>query len=234
MTKAVSFLYPQHRLSVTDNLRSGAANSPDRTKFGIPFQGAEAQTVITISLGKPAAAAANNIALSQSVVGPGAGFVLNGATVVNGVAVLDFPRTVVGAWTTNSTVVVTGKDEYGQTMSESNGGGIATFTGKKAFKQITSISSSASITLATFGTGAILGLPYRPVIGGFVRGRLNEDTADAGTYVAPERTTSTTTTADVRGTYAPAGALNGANEYTVAFAAQNGPDDFFAYGIAQA
>lgn len=234
MTKAVSFLYPPHRISVTDNLRSGAANSPDRTKVGVPMQGAEAQSVITISLGKPAAAAANNIALSQAVVGPGAGFVLNGALVVNGVAILDFPRTIVAAWTTNSTVVVTGKDEYGQTMTESSAAGTTSLTGKKAFKQITSISSSASITAATVGTGAILGLPYRPVIGGFIRGRLNEDTADAGTYVVPERSASTNVTNDVRGTYTPAGALNGTNEYTVAYSVQNGPDDFYAYGIAQA
>jgi hypothetical protein len=83
------------------------------------------------------------------------------------------------------------------------------------------------------GTTSKLGLPYRPVVGGFIRGILNENTADAGTYVAPSRVTATATTVDVRGTYAPAGTLNGTNVYKVAIAVQNGPNDSDAFGVAQ-
>lgn len=232
MTKAVAFIYPQHRISVTDNLRSGAASSPNRTFTGVPFQGAEAQTVVTLSLGKPAAAVANNVALSQAI-NTGTPGVLNGALVSGGVATFDFPRNVVAAWTGAAVLTVTGKDEYGQTMSEASASGTS-LVGKKAFKQVTAITVSANVTAFTAGSGSVLGLPFRPVIGGFIRGIMNENTADAGTYAVPERSASTTTTNDVRGTYAPAGTLNATNEFIVAFSVQNGPNDSDAYGIAQA
>lgn len=237
----VTHAFPPHRISNTDNLRVGNAQAPGRQAVGVPLAGNEAQAVIVLNLGAPAAAAANNISLSQAVTA-GSSFLINGAlagaapagfNLTGTVGVLDVARTVVGAWTTNSVVTVTGKDEYGQTMSEVSALA-AVFTGKKAFKIVTSITSSISITAATIGTGAILGLPYKPVVGGFGGVLLGENTADAGTYQVPERTASTTTTNDVRGTVTPAGALNGANVYTVKVAVQNGPNDSDAFGIAQA
>lgn len=244
-----------HRISVSDNLRCGNAEAPNRDKnsMGVPINGAEAQHVAVFNLGAPAVAAANNVALSQSVTGVGTAFLLNGALASTVgtlntpfgaptlAAVLDVPRNVVAAWTGVAIITITGKDEYGQTMSEVSPSGSA-HTGKKAFKYITSITTNASITLATVGTGSVLGLQYRPVVGGFVAGLLNENTADAGTYVPPERVASTTTTNDVRGTYAPAGALNGANVYTVKLAVRGGGGNdgttspngtSFAYGIPQ-
>lgn len=113
-----------------------------------------------IQFGAPAAAASNNIAASQSV-GLGAAFVLNGvllSAVAAGKVILDVPRNVVAAWTTTSILTITGKDEYGNTMIETSASG-ASHTGKKAFKEITSITSSAAITAATVGTGKVLGLP---------------------------------------------------------------------------
>ena len=235
MAAAVTPQFPQHRISNTDNLRTGNAMAPGRQKLGVPLNGKEAQAVIVQSLGAPAAGAANSVALSQSVTGVGTAFILNGALAGGSpvVATFDFPRNIIGAWTGTAVITITGTDEYGQVMSEASPSGTA-HTGKKAFKTITSVTTSASITAATLGTGTVLGLPYKPVVGGFIRGRLNEDTADAGTYTVPERTTSTTTTNDVRGTYTPAGALNGTNVYVVAYAVQNGPNDSDAYGIAQA
>jgi hypothetical protein len=152
--------------------------------------------------------------------------------VSGGVATLDVPRNVVAAWTGAAVLTVTGYDVYGARVVESSASGTS-FTGLKAFKRIISASFSANVTAATIGTGVALGLPYRPVLGGFIRGRLNEDTADAGTYVPPSRVTATATTGDVRGTYAAAGALNGANVYTVAIAVLNGPNDADAFGVAQ-
>ena len=200
--------------------------------MGVPLNGAEAQHVMVVSLGAPAAASGTDAAASQGVA-TGASFVLNGTRAAAGVVTFDVARNVVAAWTTTSILTITGKDEYGQTMSEVTASGTS-HTGKKAFKTITSITSSATITAATVGSGTILGLPYRPVLGGFVGGLLNENTADAGTYTVPERTASTTSTNDTRGTYTPAGALNGTNVYTVKIAVRGGPDAFYAYGIAQA
>jgi hypothetical protein len=113
-----------------------------------------------ISLGAPTLAATNNIAASQSVAAA-ASFSLNGSllsAVVTGKVILDVPRNVVAAWTTTSVLTITGKDEYGNTMVETSASGTS-HTGKKAFKEITSVSSSASITSATIGTGTVLGLP---------------------------------------------------------------------------
>lgn len=230
-----AFLGNPHRISVSDNIRVGGAEAPTRDKnsLGVPLNGAEGQHFVNVSLGAPAAAAANNVALSQAVVGPGAPVVLNGALVTGGVATLDVARNVVAAWTNAAVLTVTGKDEYGQTMSEVSASGTS-FTGNKAFKTITSIAISASVTGLTAGTGAKLGLPYRPEVGGFLRGILGENTADAGTYAAPERGASTTGTNDVRGTYTTAGAMNGANVYRVSLAIRGGPDAFYAYGIPQA
>lgn len=245
MAAAVTNAFPPHRVSNTDNLRSGNAQSAGRQKSGVPLAGAEAQAAIRLSLGAPAAGAANSVALSQAPTGAGAAFTINGALAVAGssvagfnlgaanVALFDFPRNVIAAWTNSAIITITGYDEYGQLMTEVSASGTA-HTGKKAFKVITSITTSATLAAATVGTGTLLGLPYKPTVGGFIRGRLNEDTADAGTYAVPERTTSTTSTNDVRGTYAPAGALNGTNVYTVVMCVQNGPNDSDAYGIAQA
>ena len=113
-----------------------------------------------VTLGAPAAAAANNIAASQSVAAA-ASFSLNGSllsAVATGKVILDVPRNVVAAWTTTSILTITGKDEYGNTMIEVSASGTS-HTGKKAFKEITSVVSSASITGATIGTGKVLGLP---------------------------------------------------------------------------
>lgn len=113
-----------------------------------------------VTLGAPAAAASNNIAASQSVAAA-ASFSLNGSllsAVAAGKVILDVPRNVVAAWTTTSVLTITGKDDYGNTLVETSASGTS-HTGKKAFKEITSVSSSASITSATIGTGKVLGLP---------------------------------------------------------------------------
>ena len=113
-----------------------------------------------LDLGAPNVADADGISASQSVAAA-ANFLLNGALAddfITGRMILDVPRNVVAAWTTTSILTITGKDEFGETMVEKSASGTS-HTGKKAFKEITSISSSASITSATVGTGDVLGLP---------------------------------------------------------------------------
>lgn len=118
---------------------------------------AAASSVYVINLGSPDVADPNGVAESQSV-GEGEAFELDGALVVGGEAVFDQPRNVVAAWTTTSVLTITGKDEYGNTVVETSASGAA-HTGKKAFKRITSVTSSVAITSATVGTGDVLGLP---------------------------------------------------------------------------
>lgn len=113
-----------------------------------------------LSLGSPITADADGLSVSQTVTGAGTAALLNGALVVSGVGVLDGAagRNVVGAWTNTAVITITGKDVYGNTIVEQSASGTS-HTGKKAFAKVTSITTSATITSATFGTGNKLGLP---------------------------------------------------------------------------
>lgn len=173
-----------------------------------------------INLEAPIAAAAAGIAASQSV-GLGANFLINGAQASGGQVILDVPRNVVAAWTTASVVTVYGEDEYGNAMVEASASGTA-LTGKKAFKKITRITSSAAITLATVGTGNVLGLPvFLPAAGYIVKELQDGAAAGAGTVVAAVTAKPTATTGDVRGTYVPAVAPDGVKTYQLVVALQD-------------
>jgi len=113
------------------------------------------------------------------------------------------------------TVTVTGIDVYGQAMSEAITSSAAVSTavnGLKAFYLITSVTvSGATGTAVTVGTTNVLGIPVRVANVAYVVGVKSNNTLadDAGTFVAADTATATTTTGDVRGTYLPATASNG-------------------------
>lgn len=133
---------------------------------------------------------------------------LSGLTVTAGIP--DVPRNVVGAWTGTAVVTVTGYDQYGQLQTEASASG-TTLATKKAFAAIISIVPSANITVATFGTGNVLGLPFRISSGDFFAPVFNDAPDAGGTLVLPDLTQpATSSTGDVRGTYTPNGTLNGA------------------------
>ena len=113
------------------------------------------------------------------------------------------------------TVTVTGFDYFGQSMSEAITSSAAVSTavnGLKAFYVITGVSVSAATgTALTVGTNNVLGIPVRVANVAYVASvKSNSVLAqDAGTFVAADTATATTTTGDVRGTYTPATASNG-------------------------
>ena len=113
------------------------------------------------------------------------------------------------------TVTVSGFDVYGQAMSEAITSSAAVSTavsGLKAFYLITSVSvSGATGTALTVGTTNVLGIPVRVANVAYVASVKSNNTLaqDAGTFVAADTNTATTTTGDVRGTYTPATASNG-------------------------
>lgn len=157
-----------------------------------------------IVLGKPTATAANNIVLSQAcTAASGLATGINGSLAASGVATLDVPRAIVAAWTGAAVLTVTGTDEYGVVIRESSASGTS-LTGKKAFKTITGVSTSADITGLTVGTSKVLGLPVFLPNGVEVLKEIEDGAAaTAGTVVAGVTTTASATTGDVRGTYAP-------------------------------
>ena len=114
--------------------------------------------VYVMDLGAPATADANGVAESQTVTGAGTAFSLDGALVSNGVAVMDVPRNIVAAWTNTAVLTITGTNVDGNAVVENSASGTS-HTGKKAFKTVTSVTTSATITGATVGTGTVLGLP---------------------------------------------------------------------------
>jgi hypothetical protein len=232
---------PSHKISNSNDIRSGNANSADRTKSGVPLVG-EVGNVVVIDLGTPAVEDPNGLIESFTTVGADADVAMDGAVAdanvdANGDIVLDVPRniTVDSGGADDAVVTITGFDVYGVLMVETILMNATTeVVGKKAFKKVRSIGVSKAVANGGIvGIGKALGLPYRPVRGGFISGIANENTSDAGTFVAPERTTSTATTADVRGTYAGAGTYDGSLRISVRVALNNGPDDAGGFGIAQ-
>lgn len=115
-------------------------------------------------------------------------------------------------------VTVRGRDYLGQPMNELIAIAAGTTgTGKKAFKSIDNISTSAAAAGATasLGWGNVLGLPYAitKVTDEFV----DDAVPAAGTIVLASTAAQTATTADPRGSYTPAAGVvpNGARNITL-------------------
>lgn len=193
---------------------SSGDNEQDRYIPGVARAGTV--TPLVLDLGTPAAAAANNICTSQAVNTTTA--TLNGTLVSGGIATLDVPRALVAAWTTTAIVTVVGTDEYGVAVAEKSASGTS-FTGKKAFKTVTSVSFNANVTGATVGTGDVLGLPVFLPAAGYILKELEDDAAaTAGTTVAGVVTAPSYTTGDVRGTYDPNSACDGSKGFRLVVA----------------
>jgi hypothetical protein len=169
----------------------------------------------------PQAAITNNIAASQTAAGAGAvtltaGTSAKSVVLNNGTTVIqvDVPRAIkVNCSTTARAFTVSGFDYYGQAMSEVITVAVAgtAVTGLKAFYQVSSVTIAGSATAVVVGTSDVLGIPVRVANVAYVASVKSNNTLaqDAGTFVAADTATATTSTGDVRGTYAPATASNG-------------------------
>ncbi len=178
----------------------------------------------------PAAPATNNIATASvytSTVTLTAGAGTTSVVRPDGIRVvqLDVPRgvsTTTGAGSpTTRNVTISGFDVSGQPMSEVIATGAVastTVNGKKAFFQIRSITISGSpVVTVSVGATDVFGLPVRVTNAGYLarvgwNGALADD---AGTFVAADTATATTTTGDVRGTYDPSNVADGVKRLVV-------------------
>lgn len=170
----------------------------------------------------PAPATADTDGLADALAGS------VGTTEVNIEADAKFGRNVVAvasaATGANATVIIRGKDYLGQPMMETltiaNATGTTPVAGKKAFKWVDSLEVGVATTGATFdvGYGNVLGLPYKSqkLISELVD---KEVPGNAGTFVDGAATghTSSATSDDTRGTYAPHSTTvpDGSREYTL-------------------
>lgn len=142
---------------------------------------------------------------------------------------LDLPRAVsvtTGAGSpTTVNITVSGFDYYGQAMSEviATGAVASTTTnGAKAFYIITSVTASGgSVVTVSVGTADIFGCPVRFIDKSYVlRYGWNNATTDdtSGTLTVAATQTATTTTGDVRGTFAPSTAADGIKRAVITLA----------------
>lgn len=209
--------------------QSVTASSTTMTAHGnIPFDDPAPMDLGVGPLGRiyvwdvvPQAAVTNNIAASQTAAAAGsltltAGTSVKSVTNANNATVLqlDLPRAIkVNCSTTARAFTVSGYDYYGQAMSEVITVAVAgtAVTGKKAFFQISGVTIAGSATACVVGTSDVLGLPVRVFNVAYIASVKSNNTLaqDAGTFVAADLSTATTTTGDVRGTYTPATASDG-------------------------
>jgi len=150
-----------------------------------------------------------------------------------------------GSTITASVFTVSGYDIYGQAMTEAISVPVTastTTTGKKAFKSIVSITPSVSNTnTVSAGISNVFGLPVRVTDAAYIAdiGWAQSIANDTGTFVAAFQGVSTSTTGDVRGTYAPSSNANGTYRLVMGIyltAIQVGPNATAtgALGVAQA
>jgi hypothetical protein len=158
-------------------------------------------------------AGAGNMALAAAT-GTTAVVRPNGATAIQ----MDVPRAVSLTSAANMSGVnftISGFDIYGQAMTQTLAGPNAnTVTTTKAFWQVTQVAASGAVgTNTSVGTSDVLGIPVAVTDAGYLDrvGWKGVLAADAGTFVAADATSpATVSTGDVRGTYKPSDATNGA------------------------
>jgi hypothetical protein len=185
---------------------------------GTPVAGVNNATFsrdVRVNLGAPITTNDSSLRVSAALATTG-----SFALIAAGLA-FDVPRNVIITSSGNDAAVVftvLGKDEYGATMTEAiTGANAGIAAGVKAFKSITSISNSAAAAAnVKVGFGNVLGIPvYAPHSGVIVSEFQGLTKPTAGTFVGglSPLTASTATTADVRGTYVPNSAPDGAKVY---------------------
>jgi hypothetical protein len=184
----------------------------------------------------PVALDADGICAQQTLAAAG-NALLNGALASGGTVTLDVPRNVIvdAAGAATAVLTVTGTDVYGIPMSEAiTLNGTTAVAGKKAFKTITRIAASAAATDFFVGTGDVFGLPIDANTRNYVLTAWNGAFVTTGTFVGADATTATTTTGDVRGTYAVPDAADGSKRLTLWVFVFDDDTQTGLYGVTQA
>lgn len=220
----------------SDGVRAGRnfANNGTASEPGVFMSPINVYDVVPVALSATAVAAA------QAVAGAG-NLTINGASATGGVATLDVPRAVSivssNAGDTTQTATVTGTDAYGLAVSEAiTFNGTSTVSGKKAFKTVTRVAISAALTgNGSVGSTDIFGLPIRANSRNYVLTAWNGAFVTTGTFAAAVTTSpATTTTGDVRGTFAPADAADAAKRLTLWVFVFDDDTQTGLYGVTQA
>jgi hypothetical protein len=217
----------------SDGVRAGRnfANNGTASQPGVFMSPINVYDVVPVALD------ADGICAQQTLAGAGSALI-NGALASGGTVTLDVPRNVIvdAAGAATAVLTVTGTDVYGIPMSEAiTLNGTTAVAGKKAFKTITSVAASAAATDFFVGTGDVFGLPIRADSRNYVLTAWGGAVVTTGTFVAAVTTDpATTTTGDVRGTFAPADAADGTKRLTLWVFVANDDTQTGLYGVTQA
>ena len=222
----------------SDDLWLGGAPGPQSQGWAGPgqvYEGVGPLGRVYIFDVVPATLSATAVCAAQAVAAAGYA-TINGASASAGVATLDCTRIVSivssSASDTTQTVTITGTDYWGQAQTQAlTITGTTTVNSTKTFKKITAVYVSAALVgNLSVGSGDVFGLPYRVNDAGYLlrTGWAGAVADNAGTFVAAVTATPSSTTGDVRGTFAPTGsAANGTRRLVIAIgltAAAAGPD----------
>jgi len=185
----------------------------------------------------PVALVTNGICVQQTLAAAG-NATLNGSLASSGTVTLDVPRNVIvdAAGAATAVLTIYGTDVYGISMSEAiTLNGTTAVAGKKAFKTITRVAASAAATDFFVGTGDVFGLPIRANSRNYVLTAWNGAFVTTGTFTAAVTTDpATTTTGDVRGTFAPADAADASKRLTLWVFVADDDTQTGLYGVTQA
>lgn len=179
----------------------------------------------------PIALSATAVATAQAVVLVNTPLAINGASAVNGVAVMDYARCLrivsTGAGDTTQTVTIVGTDISGLPQTAvMTLNGTTVVTGTKAFKTV--ISATVNLACAgniSVGTTDKFGLPvYLSNIGYIVSVKWNSvATQDTGVVVLGDATSpATALTTDTRGTYTLSSVADGVKRLIMVLALTGG------------
>lgn len=160
-------------LTAADQIFAGKARLAGYNKNGYPGRGLELSHSFRQAYGALVARKRNGICTAQAGTASTL-LTLNGTSVTGGVATFDAPRVLsfysASGDETGHTVLVTGTNWYGHSMTElvtlANGssGPIKVVFGKKAFASVTSILSNSTTTgNIEIGYSNIIGLPFAAI-----------------------------------------------------------------------
>jgi len=217
----------------SDGVRAGRnfANNGTANQPGVFMSPINVYDVVPIAL------VTNGICAQQTLAAAG-NATLNGSLASGGTVTLDVPRNVIidAAGVATAVLTIYGTDVYGIPMSEAiTLNGTTAVAGKKAFKTITRVAASAAATDFFVGTGDVFGLPIRANSRNYVQTAWNGAFVTTGTFVAAVTTDpATTTTGDVRGTFAPADAADASKRLTLWVFVADDDTQTGLYGVAQA
>jgi len=218
----------------SDGVRAGRnfANNGTASQPGVALSPINVYDIV------PVAFSATAVAAAQAVAGAG-NLTINGASATGGVATFDVPRTITivstNAGDTTQTATVTGTDVYGLAMSELIAfNGTTAVTGQKAFKTVTRVAISAALTgNGSVGSTDVFGFPFRANTRNYVLTAWNGAFVTTGTFAAADATVATTTTNDVRGTYAVPDAADGSKRLTLWMFIFDDDTQTGLYGVTQ-